>query len=150
MQRNSENESLTVLFPHSAITQRTTSSVCHLTCSTPFVSLSYQLRKNSGRLDTCLREEVRRPFILNLTANIAFRNQFLACTCAFQTDPITEQSLKKSCSKCSLRIENPYPTARLMGSEKPSHSTTTPTDHQKTNSRFCGHKNSSLLRRKIM
>ena len=25
------------------------------------------------------------PFILDLTANIAFRNQFLACTCAFQT-----------------------------------------------------------------
>ena len=42
------------------------------------------------------------PFILNLTANIAFRNQFLACTCAFQTDPITD---KKEQSKMLYYVQ---------------------------------------------
>ena len=97
------NESLTV-FPPQCNNSEDYQQCMSFDLQHPFRQLKLLVTEKFRPVDTCLREEVRRPFILNLTANIAFRNQFLACTCAFQTDPITDKKEQSKMSR-TLQIE---------------------------------------------
>ena len=68
--------------------------------SYPATSTTILVTEKFRPVDTCLRGSQTHSS-WNLTANIAFRNQFLACTCAFRTDPITD---KKEQSKMSRTL----------------------------------------------